>query len=259
MKRVLSCLSLLLCLVGAAPALAQSLNGMGVVLLHGKQGSAGSGLGSLSGALSAEGAQVVTPEMPWSRSRMYDATYEQAMGEIDAAVAELKARGAKRIIVGGQSFGSNAALGYGARRSGLAAVLVIAMGHFPEGPVISAATAESRARAKALIASGQGNVPASFADVNQGSSFNVTATPKVYLNLFDPAGPASFAKNAGSVRAVPVFWAIGTEDPSYPRSRALYGRAAKNKQSVHREYSAGHTGTASAAASDIVAWLKGLK
>ena len=47
----------------------------------------GSLVGSTATALQAAGAKLVTPEMPWSRSGMYDVTYEQAMIEIDRAVA----------------------------------------------------------------------------------------------------------------------------------------------------------------------------
>ena len=57
--------------------------------------------------------------MPWSFHRRYAATYDQAMTEIDAAVAELKAKGARRIVVIGHSLGANAAIGYAARRRGL--------------------------------------------------------------------------------------------------------------------------------------------
>ena len=91
--------------------------GMGVVFLHGKGVWPGAFDGGIPGALEAEGRQVVSPEMPWSLRRMYGATFEQAMTEIDAAVAGLKAKGATRIVVIGHSLGANAAIGYAARRS----------------------------------------------------------------------------------------------------------------------------------------------
>ena len=58
--------------------------------------------------------------MPWSARRIYDATYDQAMDEIDASVEKLKKAGAKKIAVIGHSLGANAAIGYAARRKGLA-------------------------------------------------------------------------------------------------------------------------------------------
>jgi dienelactone hydrolase len=59
------------------------------------------------------------------------------MEEIDRAVARLKSQGAKKIVVAGQSFGANAAIGYGARRDGLAAIMAIAPGHVPERPMFA--------------------------------------------------------------------------------------------------------------------------
>src|SRR5690606_17482401 len=75
------------------------LQEFGIVLMHGKWGMPGSHVGSLGGALRSAGAIVVGPEMPWSKSRMLDATYEQAMEEIDRAVARLKSRGARKIVI----------------------------------------------------------------------------------------------------------------------------------------------------------------
>ena len=42
---------------------------------------------AFSSSLEDEGALVAKPEMPWSFHRRYAATYDQAMAEIDAAVA----------------------------------------------------------------------------------------------------------------------------------------------------------------------------
>jgi len=47
--------------------------------------------------------------MPWSFDRMYDATYEQAMREIDTRVASLRAQGMTQIVVIGHSLAPNAA------------------------------------------------------------------------------------------------------------------------------------------------------
>src|SRR5262245_58959301 len=68
----------------AGSAAAQGLAGWGVVVMHGKQ-STTSSVGSFAGALKAEGAVVATPTMTWSSGRMYDATVEGTIAEIDAA------------------------------------------------------------------------------------------------------------------------------------------------------------------------------
>ena len=85
--------------LAALPAAAHDLKGrkIGVVLLHGKWDEPNSrSLYKLDHALDSAGVLLEKPEMPWSKSRHYDASYDDAMKEIDAAVAKLKAKGAGR-------------------------------------------------------------------------------------------------------------------------------------------------------------------
>ena len=103
---------------------------IGVVLLHGKGGGA-KWVYDLGNDLESAGALVETPEMPWSKDRIYDKGYEESMSEIDTYVARLKADGAKRIFIAGHSLGGNAALGYAARHKGLSGVILLAYGHTP--------------------------------------------------------------------------------------------------------------------------------
>ncbi len=85
-------------------------------MLHGKGGTPTTGIEGLHESLKKSGALVEAPELPWSARRIYDATYDQAMDEIDASVEKLKKAGAKKIAVIGHSLGANAAIGYAARR-----------------------------------------------------------------------------------------------------------------------------------------------
>jgi len=128
-------LLLLLCFVFAFTGFpAQAGEKIGVVLMHGKGGTAKarSPVGKLAAKLEGAGFLVAAPDMPWSRSRGFDKSHKDSMKEIDAAVEDLKSDGATRVVVGGHSIGANAALAYGARRDGLAGVLAIAPGHIIE-------------------------------------------------------------------------------------------------------------------------------
>src|SRR5690606_19688598 len=122
----MSLLALVAVLGLGQPAMAQPAKGtgIGIVWMHGKWGNPGKYTTFVQRLRSAE-MIVESPEMPWSGRRKYAKSYEGAMTEIDAAVARLKAKGATRIIVGGHSMGANAALGYGARREGLTALLLL--------------------------------------------------------------------------------------------------------------------------------------
>jgi dienelactone hydrolase len=239
---------------------AQGLADYGIVLMHGKQGGPGSkNITALAAALRSQGAKVAMPEMPWSRNRMYNANYEQAIAEIDRAVAQLKAQGAQRIVVAGQSFGANAAIGYGARRGGLAAVIALAPGHTPDRPGFQKSIGDAVARAKQLVGEGKGDTPTSFADVNQGQSFNVMATPKIYLSFFDPTGPAVMPQNAAAMKPVPFLWVIGRSDLLYAAGREYaFNKGAKHPKSRYLEVNAGHFNTADVATAEVIAWLKSL-
>jgi pimeloyl-ACP methyl ester carboxylesterase len=242
-----------------APAQSASLQGVGVVFLHGKGAWPGAGDGGILSTLAEEGALVASPEMPWSFNRKYGATYEQAMAEIDAAAAGLKAQGATRIVVIGHSLGANAAIGYAARHPELAAVVAMAPGHLPEAEGLRSHTREAVAEAKQLIAAGPGDVPRSFPDMAQGIPLTTTATPKVYLSMFDPDGPAVIPKNAEAMGPVPLLWVVGTLDPIARRGPDYaFKFGAKNPKSRYIELFAGHLTTPLAARSQVVDWINSL-
>jgi pimeloyl-ACP methyl ester carboxylesterase len=242
-----------------APMLAQGLAGTGVVLMHGKGGRAGSLLTDLAAALRKEGALVVTPEMPWARGRIYDASYAQAMAQIDALAADLRKRGAKKIVIAGQSLGANAAIGYGVRHGDIAAVVAIAPGHNPQAPVVLKHAASSVQAAKKLVASGRGDQVESFTDFDQGHDVTVRATAKVYLSYLDPDGPANMNRNAAAMKPVPFLVAVGRQDRLYRFVRPrIYRPAAKNPKSKFVEVDGGHKDTGRLAVVPIVAWLKSL-
>src|SRR5579883_71088 len=235
------------------------LQNLGVVYLHGKASWPGALNGGILSALEDEGALIAEPEMPWSFNRRYGATYEQAMGEIEAAVAGLKAKGATRIVIIGHSLGANAAIGYAARHPDLAGVVAIAPGHLPDQDNMRSFVADAVERAKKLIAAGQGNVPQTFPDMAQGIPLLTTATPTVYLSMFDPDGPAVIPKNAAAVGPVPLLWVVGTLDPIARRGPDYAFKAgAKNPKSRYIEVFAGHLTTPLAARKQVIEWINSL-
>jgi dienelactone hydrolase len=242
-----------------ANAQSRGLAGTGVVLLHGKGGTPTTMIEGLSETLRKEGALVEAPELPWSARRIYDATYDDAMAEIDVAVQRLKSQGARRIVVAGHSLGANAALGYAARRDGLAAVVALAPGHLPEAWALRLHTRSAIARAKELVAAGQGDVTTSFPDLAQGIPFSIRATPRVYLSMFDPEGPAVMPKNAAAMRAVPLLWVVGVGDPIFFHGRDYaFDAAAKHPKSKYLVIAGLHITTPFQARGAVIDWLKSL-
>ena len=202
----------------ASAAVAQDTGKVGVIFMHGKWAPGTKNLENLRQQLISAGYLVMTPMMPWSADRLYDRNYEDAMTEIDGYVATLKSQGATRIVVGGQSIGANAAIGYGARRSGLMAIVAISPGHVPElsrDPQVS----DSLSRARAMIAAGRGSDTDTFMDVNQGEKRMVRMTATIYLSYWDSQGPAVIPNNAAKLSA-PLLWVVGSDDQMSQRGTA---------------------------------------
>jgi len=252
----------LLFLPQAAIAQQRSLSGFGIVLMHGKGGQPGGLLNALASSLEAEGAKVIMPSMAWSGERgrptAYDVTYARSLNKIDAAVAELRRSGARRIVIAGQSLGANAALAYAAQKpAGLAGVIALAPGHTPERmrrPEIQMAVA----RARDLVAKGKGGTRETWPDLNVGQSFTVTGTAEAYLSFFDPKGLAVMPRTAARLSS-PLLLVVGRSDPLYQLGRGyIFDQAKPSAKSRYLEIDAGHFDTPSKAKDDVAAWLKTL-
>ena len=132
-RNMRSCVAILCSLFTAlaSPVALASAGDVGVVLLHGKGGSPAGYIRELAAALQGRGYLVSTPEMPWAKDRIYDASFEEAMAEIDREIDALRQKGAKLVVVAGQSLGANAALGYAASRERVGGIIALAPAHNP--------------------------------------------------------------------------------------------------------------------------------
>ncbi len=236
---------------------------IGVVLMPGKGGTSGpnSLLGPLSRVLEDAGMLVEAQEVPWSRSRYLDRDYEDSMAEIDQAVERLRAKGAKRIVVGGQSMGANAALGYGARREGLAGIAAIAPGHVVEEPARAKIFAGSLAKARAMMAAGKGDERAEFVDNDQGKNFPITVTARTYVSWFAPDGPAVFPTNAAALKpGTALLWLYGDKDVNLRQRGQAYAfaKAPPHPKSAYVVVAGGHTDTIRTETGRIKDWIASL-
>jgi len=210
-----------LLLLGAVSAVSAE-DKVGVVFLHGKGMPAQ--YKSLLGFLEGKGFLVSAPEMPWSKSREYDKPYNEGLNEIDAAVAVLRAQGAKRVLIGGHSMGGNAALYYGTERK-VDGLFLLAPAHIPQSDLFRNAFAASVARAKAQVASGKGAERASFDDMelSGGGAYTVETSAAAYLSYFDPEGSANMERTVTKLAPdIPLFMAVSSKEN--PNIRAIEDR-----------------------------------
>lgn len=246
-------------------AFAQAGGRLGVILMHGKQGSPGKapGLRDITSKLESAGIKTVVPSMPWSEGswERISVTTQQVFDMIDGYAAQLRGQGAQRIVVGGQSLGANTALAYAVARQNVAGVVMAAPGHQPgyfyrSNPAIK----EAIDKAAALVQAGQGAQPFSGGDDNQGVTTKISTTAAVYLSWMSPRGAASMNVQAPLLPAsIPLMLIIGTKDPAYNTAEAsIYKPAARNPYSKYLVVEAGHRDTDFAASQRIVDWIKGL-
>ena len=234
---------------------------LGIVMLHGKWDRPPTHVAALAQQLQADGHLVAQPVMPWSALREYDVPYPQALREIEAAAQQLRDQGAKRIVVGGLSFGANAAIAYAASGRPVAAIFALSPGHAPDRGPFRKAVADSVAKAQAMITAGQGQTPASFDDVNQGRSKQVRVTANAYWSYFDPEGLAAMGPQAAAIApGLPIFMAVGTEDKvSTYAEDGIFKRAPAHSQSLYLSVATDHNGVVTVAAEALRAWLRALK
>lgn len=250
-------------LLAIAALLAANLAGaqtLGVVMMHGKWGTPPPWHQTVSTAIEHEGWPVVELIMPWAGNRLYDAGYESALRQIADAVKGLRAKGVKRVIVGGHSFGANAAIAYAGSGGDLDGILAMAPGHAPRSNYDKGTTKEAVDLARQLVAAGRGAESIAFTDTNQGKNRRLQARADVFLSYFDPDGlgdmPSSMAHIA---KPLPLLWLIGTNDRLYPRGKAFaYDKAPTHPLSRYVVVESDHANTPAAGREQIIDWLKAI-
>lgn len=239
--------------VGSTSALAADK--VGVVLMHGKKGTA-EHMQLLAADLRDHGYLAVTPDMPWSQSRAYDRPLDEAHREIDNLVELLRLQGAARIVIAGHSMGANMALGYAATHEGLDAVMALGPGQTVESPSFDAALGASISKARHLVAEGHAEAPSDFADLHLGKVKTASTTARIYLSYFDPVGLANMPQTIRRI-STPLLWTVGDQDknmldrgPSY-----AFDRAKLNRLNRYAVVHADHMGTPDASREVVLGWL----
>ena len=251
-----------LAFIGMSPAAAQRSmsSGLGVILLYGKGSQAGGPISSLAHSLSDQNIKVIVPSMAWGGKGgypyNYDVTYEEALKEIDGAIAKLQGQGVTRIVIAGHSLGANAAIAYAARKpAGIIGVVAISPGHMPERKQ-SAEVEKAVSEARKQIAEGRGSQHAMLPDFNVDKRFEVSGTFAAWHSYFDPQGMAVMPKNAARL-TVPLLYVVGRSDSLIRIGRDyIFGKVRSNPKNRYTEIDAGHFDAPDKARTIVIDWLK---
>lgn len=228
---------------------------VGVVLMHGKWGSPQQ-MQPLVRDLESQGYLASNPEMAWSGRRLYDLDYAAALKEVEAQVQKLRARGAKRVVVAGQSLGANAAVAYAASGLDLDGVVAMAPGHFPERGM-GTRLRPSLERARSMVAANRGAESETFDDINQGRQRSIRTAARNYVSYFDPDGLGASTKSITKFpRPIPVLLVIGTHDSFYPESRAMFDSAPAHSTSRYVVLETDHFNMPAVVARELLKWLE---
>ena len=232
---------------------------IGIVIMHGKGGSPTGYVAGLAKALEGKGYLVANLEMPWSGKRNYDVTTAKGEEEVEAALAGLRGKGAKKVFVAGHSQGGVFSL-HLAGKLAADGFITIAPGGNVAGRIYLDQVGASLSRARQLVAEGKGNEPAQLDDY-EGSKgkYPVAAVPAAYVTWFDPAGAMNMERAARSASPrVPILWVAPTGD--YPglikSSLPLYRTLPKHPLTRLYEPDADHLGVPTAAADEIARWTR---
>lgn len=228
------------------------------VLMHGKWGGPQSPyLKELAKQVSVV-CKVELREMPWSRNRNYDETYESTLNQLAINVQGYRNKGYRLIFIGGQSFGANAAMAYQAYIGDADGIIALAPGHSPSLMYERGMTSSDLERAKKAIADGKPDTLISFTDLNQGRQRDFKIRADVFWSYFNPNGLGNMTLTAEQFKkSTPFMWVIGRLDPLYPSGSAYaFDRVPPNLNNAYVVVSADHATTPEEAAPQVLEWVK---
>ena len=258
MKRIMTAMVAVLAIALHAGAAWAAPSDCTIILMHGKWGGSRSPHLDMITAELEQFCTVRRPDMPWSRSKLYNRSYQDTLQGIANSVKDARAAGSKQVFVGGMSFGANAALAYQAVIRDADGLILLAPGHAPESMYERGVSRDSVDKAKALVAEKKAETILTVRDVNQGQQKTMSMRADVLLSYFDPHGLGNMHATAGRVtQAVPVFYAIGVRDPLYLRGpEYIFQRLPAHSASRYLVVDADHTSTPDQVAKQLTAWLK---
>jgi hypothetical protein len=214
-------------------------------------------MSSLARELQSKGYLVNNAEMAWSGRRLYDVDYPAALKEIEQEVQQLRAKGAKRVVVAGQTWVRT-------RRWPMPHPASISTGWWSYRRDIfqragwgnGCALVTSEQKAWSRRAANRGADSDSFEDINQGKQRSLKMTAGIYVSYFDPNGLGAITKNIKKFsKPVPVLLVIGTGDPFYPEAKAMFDSAPANAASRYVALNTDHFNMSNVVAAEFVKWI----
>jgi hypothetical protein len=107
-----------------------------------------------------------------------------------------------------------------------------------------------------MVAVNRGADFESFDDINQGKQRSIKVAAAVYVSYSDPDGLGAITKNIKKIsRGVPLLLVIGTADPFYPESKAMFDSAPPHALNRYVALGTDHFNMPKVAAAELLQWL----
>ena len=248
----------LLLVLGVVWLPSQAAQDCAVILMHGKWGGPKSPYLKVLADKIAPTCKVELRDMPWSRIRNYDQTYENALQDLGQAVKKYRADGYKKVFIAGQSFGANAAMAYQAYIGDADGIIALSPGHAPQYMYTSGITQQAISDARQAVASGSPGKTINMTDFNQGQRKDFQIRADVLMSYFEPDGLGNMARTAAEFkRPAPFLWVLGTHVILYREGKGYaFDKVPKLPSNKYLVVNATHATAPEVASDEVVAWIK---
>lgn len=228
------------------------------ILIHGKWSHPNTPvLRILEKELKEKNYIVVKPNMPWSRTRLYDQTYEASLQDLGAMIQKYKQEGVKKVVLIGHSLGANAAMAYQAHVGDVDAIVAITPGHVPSiMQERDPRHAYILKKAQDKIKKNEVNTSIDFIDNNSGIRKNFTASIDIFLSYFDPSGLAHMPATVKKFRkSIPVLYIEGANDHVHTGPDSVFSKIPQHRLNTYMLTSSNHMTTPEISSKQIISWL----
>lgn len=243
-----------------SPAEGKPAKSLVFIVIHGKSGAPDRPhLMNLYPKLTDAGYEVIAPKMPWTRD--WSGTLEDGMKVLDAAIIQAADQD-KQVVLIGHSLGGAAVLIYASHPlpKSVIGIVTVAPGHMPHhSNRLQDVTATSVAKARKMVAAGNGDEKASFKELNNGKVRERTMSARAYLSYYDLQQFPDVETLLPKIK-LPVLWVAGSDDrlTQIYDMETLFADLPANPKSSYKEIAGNHKSVLANSAPDILYWVQQL-
>lgn len=228
------------------------------ILIHGKWSHPNTPiLRILEKRLKEKNYIVTKPNMPWSRTRLYDQTYEASLQDLGAMIQKYKQEGVKKVVLIGHSLGANAAMAYQAHVGDADAIVAITPGHIPSiMQERDPRHAYVLKKAQDKMKKNEGTTNIDFIDNNSGIRKKFTSSIDIFLSYFDPNGLAHMPATVKKFKkSIPLLYIEGATDYVHVGPDSIFLKIPHHYLNTYVLTRGDHMTTAEISSKQIISWL----